>query len=228
MLALLGARPAGAPFAYLVTPNADHLVRLGREPERYGPLYRDAAWRLLDSRVVARLASLAGLRTPAIVPGSDLTPRLLAEVARPGDRIAVLGASERTVSAVRARFGLTNLAHHNPPMAFDADPAAVERAVAFVEEAAARFAFLCVGSPRQEMVARAVLQRGRTTGTALCVGASLLFVSGEERRAPGLVQRAGLEWAWRMAQDPGRLARRYLVDDLAILPLLWQERRRQR
>ena len=228
VLALLGARGERAPFAYLVTPNADHLVRLGREPERYGPLYRDAAWRLLDSRVVARLASLVGLRTPAVVPGSDLTPRLLAEVARPDDRIAVLGASERTVAAVRARFGLTDLVHHSPPMGFDADPAAFERAVAFLEQAGARFAFLCVGSPRQEMVARAVLQRGRATGTALCVGASLLFVSGEERRAPAPVQRAGLEWAWRMAQNPGRLARRYLVDDPAILAMLWWERRRQR
>jgi exopolysaccharide biosynthesis WecB/TagA/CpsF family protein len=56
------------------------------------------------------------------------------------------------------------------------------------------------------------------------VGASLRFLSGEERRAPRLVQRAGLEWAWRLAQDPRRLARRYLRDDPAILALLWRER----
>jgi exopolysaccharide biosynthesis WecB/TagA/CpsF family protein len=61
-------------------------------------------------------------------------------------------------------------------------------------------------------------------GTALCVGASLRFLSGEERRAPHLVQRAGFEWAWRLAQDPRRLARRYLRDDPAILGLLWRER----
>ncbi len=223
-LGLLAARPAASPFAYLVTPNADHLVRLARDPGRYGPLYRDAAWRLLDSRVVARLAGVMGLAAPPVVPGSDLTLRLLEEVVRPEDRIAILGGTAATVGAVRNRFGLRNLVHHDPPMGFDADPASLAEAVEFIVTAGARFAFLCVGSPRQEIVARAVLARGGATGTALCVGASLLFVSGEERRAPGLVQRAGLEWAWRLAQDPKRLARRYLVDDPTILALLWRER----
>lgn len=227
-LAMLAARPADAPFAYLVTPNADHLVRLAREPERYGPLYRDASWRLLDSRVVARLARLIGVPAPPVVPGSDLTLRLLSEVIRPDDRVAILGGSAATVAAVRARFGLTSLMHHDPPMGFDARPAELDAAVRFVAEARARFAFLCVGSPRQEIVARAVLARGDAMGTALCVGASLLFVSGEERRAPPVVQRAGMEWAWRMAQDPKRLARRYLVDDPAILALLWKERQARR
>lgn len=226
-LAMLAARPPGAPFAYLVTPNADHLVRLAREPARYGPLYREADWRLLDSRVVARLARGIGLEAPPVVPGSDLTARLLSEVVAPEERVAVLGGSARTVAALRARFGLRNLLHHEPPMGFDADPAAFAAAVRFIERARARFAFLCVGSPRQEKVARAVARRGRATGTALCVGASLLFLSGEERRAPRPVQRAGMEWAWRLVQDPRRLARRYLVESPALLPLLWRERSRR-
>jgi exopolysaccharide biosynthesis WecB/TagA/CpsF family protein len=225
-LALLGSRPEAAPFAYLVTPNADHLVRLAREPGRYGPLYHDAAWRLLDSRVVARAARGFGLAAPPVVPGSDLTARVLAELVRPNDRIAVLGGSATTAAALRQRFGLRALLHHEPPMGFDADPAAFARAVAFVAGARARFSFLSVGSPRQEMVARAVLAAGGATGTALCVGASLLFLSGEERRAPRALQRAGLEWAWRLARNPRRLARRYLVENPAILALLWRERRR--
>ncbi|WP_237216772.1 WecB/TagA/CpsF family glycosyltransferase, partial [Falsiroseomonas oryziterrae] len=65
-------------------------------------------------------------------------------------------------------------------------------------------------------------------GTALCIGASLLFLSGEERRAPRPLQRAGLEWAWRLAQDPRRLARRYLVEDPVLLSLLWREKARRR
>lgn len=226
-LAMLRARPAGAPFAYLVTPNADHLVRLAREPERYGPLYRDAAWRLMDSRVVARLAGALGLQAPPVVPGSDLTARLFAEVIAPDDRVAVLGARPATIEALRARYGLSALLHHEPPMGFDADPAALHAAVAFVEAAQARFTFLAVGSPRQEIVAREVARRGIATGTGLCIGASLLFLSGEEKRAPRPVQRAGLEWAWRLVQDPRRLARRYLVEDPALLLLLWQERRRR-
>ncbi len=223
VLALLASRPAGAPFAYLVTPNADHLVRLARDPARYGPLYAKADWRLLDSRVVARLARVLGLAAPPVVPGSDLTPQLLERVASPGEVIAVLGGSAQTVAALQARYGLT-LLHHDPPMGFDADPVAFEAALRFIEASGARFHLLCVGSPRQEILARALAERGVARGTALCVGASLRFLSGEERRAPRLVQRAGFEWAWRLAQDPRRLARRYLRDDPAILGLLWRER----
>jgi exopolysaccharide biosynthesis WecB/TagA/CpsF family protein len=78
------------------------------------------------------------------------------------------------------------------------------------------------------MVARALADRGIATGTGFCVGASLNFLAGVERRAPALVQRAGMEWAWRLAQNPKRLWRRYLVDDPAILRLLWREARSRR
>jgi exopolysaccharide biosynthesis WecB/TagA/CpsF family protein len=226
--AMLAARDPASPFAYLVTPNADHIVRLAKDPGRYGPLYRDAAWRLLDSRVVARAAALAGLEAPPVVPGSDLAARLFGGVIAPDDRIALLGGSAATAAALRARYGLRDLLHHDPPMGFDADPAALAAAVDFVAGARARFAFLCVGSPRQEMVAREVLRRGGATGIGLCVGAALLFLTGQERRAPRPVQRAGLEWAWRLAQDPKRLARRYLLEDPALFRLIWQERRARR
>jgi N-acetylglucosaminyldiphosphoundecaprenol N-acetyl-beta-D-mannosaminyltransferase len=224
VLAELAARPAEAPFAYVVTPNADHLIRLAREPALL-PLYAAAAMRLLDSRVVARLARLAGLRAPAVVPGSDLTAALFGRVIAPGDPVTLLGGTPATAAALAARFGLTRLAHHDPPMGFDRDPAALEAALAFLEANPARFTFLAVGSPRQEMVAAALVRRGRAQGLGLCIGASLLFLTGGERRAPRPVQRAGLEWAWRLAQDPRRLARRYLVDDPAILRLVWRESR---
>lgn len=223
----LAARPPGAAFGYVVTPNADHLVRLARRPE-LAPLYAGAALRMLDSRVVARLAGTLGLAPPPVVTGSDLTAALFASgIIGPGETLTVLGAPAAAVAALRRRFGLAAVAHHDPPMGFDADPAALEAALAFLEAHPARFTLLCVGSPRQEAVAARLAQRGRARGLGLCVGASLLFLAGLERRAPSLVQRAGLEWAWRLAGDPRRLARRYLVDDPAVLRLLWQEARRR-
>jgi exopolysaccharide biosynthesis WecB/TagA/CpsF family protein len=229
VLAALAARPAGAPFAYVVTPNADHLIRLARDPGALAPLYAGAALRLLDSRAVAGLARLFGLPTPPVVPGSDLTAALFHRgLIVPGEPLTLLGGTPATAAALEARFGLRRLAHHDPPMGFDRDPAALEAAIGFVEANPARFTLLAVGSPRQELVAAALLRRGRARGTGLCIGASLLFLTGAERRAPRPVQRAGLEWAWRLAQDPRRLARRYLVDDPAILRLLWREARLRR
>jgi len=113
-------------------------------------------------------------------------------------------------------------------MGVDRDPAAVETALHFLETHPARFVFLAVGSPRQEVVAEALVRRGKATGFGLCIGASLLFLTGGERRARRPVQKAGLEWAWRLAGDPKRLARRYLLDSPQIVQLLWQEARRER
>jgi exopolysaccharide biosynthesis WecB/TagA/CpsF family protein len=224
----LAARPASSPFAYVVTPNADHLIRLSSKPELRA-LYEAAALRLLDSRVVARLARLFGLPAPPVVTGSDLTAALFDRgLVEPGEPVAVLGGSEEAAAALRDRYGLARLAHHNPPMGFDRDPAALEAAIRFIEDNPARFSFLAVGSPRQEVVAEALVRRGKATGIGLCIGASLLFLTGGERRAPRAVQTAGLEWAWRLALDPKRLARRYLMDSPKIVRLLWREARTRR
>jgi len=227
VLGWLAARPADAAFGYVVTPNADHLVRLKRRPS-LRHLYADAILRLLDSRVVARVAKTAGLPAPAVVPGSDLTAHLVREVMDPNEPVTILGMEAEAVAMLSHRMGLRRVAHHNPPMGFEHDPAEFERAVRFIEENPARFSFLAVGSPRQCQVANAVSRRGKARGTGLCIGASLLFLSGHEKRAPRPVQQAGLEWAWRLVQDPRRLARRYLVDSPAVLRLLREEARARR
>jgi N-acetylglucosaminyldiphosphoundecaprenol N-acetyl-beta-D-mannosaminyltransferase len=224
VLRLIEARPAGAPFAYVVTPNADHLVRLARNPGLYRLLYSGAWLRLLDSRVVACLARLLGLPAPPVVTGSDLTAALVQEAVARNERVTILGMTDERAQALAAHTGL-RFRHYNPPAGFEQDPIAIMKAVRFVEDNPARLVFLAVGSPRQEMVAQALAARGIATGTALCVGASLDFLAGVERRAPVMVQRAGLEWAWRLARNPRRLWRRYLVDDPAVLRLLWRERR---
>lgn len=226
VLATLAARPTDAPFAYVVTPNADHLVRLSKTPT-LAPLYADAGLTLLDSRVVAKLGRALGLSPPPVVTGSDLTAALFASVLRPDDRIAVIGSRAEAVAMLAARHGLTDIVHHDPPMGFDRDEAAFAAAVAAVRAARARFVFLAVGSPRQEKLAHAVAAAGDATGIGLCIGAALDFLTGAQARAPGWMQRAGLEWLHRLATNPGRLAKRYLVDDLPIVALLAREARRR-
>lgn len=221
--AAIAARPAGLPFAYVVTPNADHLVRLARDaPLRR--IYAGAWLRLLDSRVVAGVASRLGLAVPPVAPGSDLTELLLSRFIHRGERIAIAGARPAWVPVLAARFGLAPPVHYDPPMGFDRDPRALAETVAFVLAHPARLIFLAVGSPRQERLAAAIAATGRATGTALCVGASLAFLAGAERRAPVWARNSGLEWAFRLAADPRRLARRYLVDSPRVLPMLLRER----
>jgi exopolysaccharide biosynthesis WecB/TagA/CpsF family protein len=219
----IAARPWASPFRYVVTPNADHLVRLQRQPELRA-LYDDALLRLMDSRMVARAAALLGLPAPAVAPGSDVTAWLLGRHLRPRERITIVGLRPERLPALIRRSGIAPPAHHDPVMGFAQDPAALRQAVDFVLAHPARLVFLAVGSPAQEILAAAIQASGRAVGTGICAGASLDFLAGAAKRAPVLMQQAGLEWLHRLASDPRRLARRYLRDDPPVLGMLLRER----
>lgn len=226
VIADLRARPADAAFAYLVTPNVDHVVRLSRlDPA--GPehrAYAEAGWCLCDSRVLARLAAMRGVRLP-VVPGSDLTGDVLRDVLNAGDRLCVIGGDAATRAALAALRPDIDVVQHVPPMGLRSDAAALAAAARFAFEAQARFIMIAVGSPQQERVAQAIRALPGATGTALCIGASIDFLTGRAKRAPRWMQRTSLEWLHRLLSDPVRLWRRYLVEGPRIFVLAWRWRR---
>ncbi len=219
----VAVRDPDAPFGYVVTPNADHFVRLDREPA-LATIYRSATLRLLDSRVVAAAAAALGLRPPAVAPGSDVTEILLRHHLQPGERITIIGLDAEAVRRLVCRLHLAPPAHHNPPMGFEHDPPTFAAAVTFVVTHPARLTVLAVGSPRQERLAAAIAATGKAKGLALCVGGSLGFLAGTERRAPALMRRIGCEWLFRLGADPRRLWRRYVIESPKVFWLLTRER----
>jgi N-acetylglucosaminyldiphosphoundecaprenol N-acetyl-beta-D-mannosaminyltransferase len=198
-------------FGYVVTPNVDHLVRYC-EDATFREHYRGANYVLLDSRFAARVLRIAkGVRL-RVCTGSDLTATLFSRVVTSSDRIVVIGGTREQANTIGMRYGLENLRHHNPPMGFAKDAEALEECLRFIEgHSPFRFCFLAVGSPQQEALAALLQARGVARGLALCVGASLNFITGSEQRAPDWMQHMALEWLYRLARDPKRLARRYLV-----------------
>lgn len=210
------ARTVRDPFGYVVTPNVDHVVRNWRDGGKLVEIYDDADLSLCDSRIVGLIGKLCGLKLP-VVTGSDLTAILLDYLIDPDERLTIIGGSSVVVGTLVRRFGLHNVRHHNPPMGFITDPVAVLEAAQFVERNTARFVLLAVGSPQQEMLARQIKERGQACGVGLCIGASLLFLTGDLRRAPVWMQRSRLEWLHRLAQEPRRMWRRYLYEGPKIL-----------
>jgi exopolysaccharide biosynthesis WecB/TagA/CpsF family protein len=219
---LLDIADQGAPLTYLVTPNVDHLVRLHAEPE-LRPLYDRAGVTVNDSKILKLIAKLDGLKLPA-APGADIVHSLITEYIRPDERIVVIGGDIDVIEALARDYGIANVAWHEPPMGMRKNPEAVRAAAQFVVDNTERFAFLCVGSPQQEMVAKKAVELGGGKGVALCCGASLDFISGKTDRAPLWMRNASLEWLHRLLSEPKRMWKRYLVDGPRILKIWWRYR----
>lgn len=207
-------------FAYVVTPNVDHLIRFC-DDQSFRELYAEAGFILNDSRFLSRVVSVARGVNLRVCTGSDLTEKLLSKVVKTDDPVVLVGATAVQARQLAHRYGLSSLRHYEPPMGFINDPQEVEACLKFIEEQSPfRFCFLAVGCPQQEILANMLRERGTARGLTLCIGASINFLTGVEQRAPQWMQKSGVEWAFRLVRNPGRLAKRYLVRGPRIFLLL--------
>lgn len=209
-------------FSYVATPNVDHIVRLEKDPS-LRPLYDHAGLILNDSRILELLARRDGHVFPAS-PGADLVEFLFRQEIQPDDPIVIIGCTGEDVKVVQEHFDLNSVCWHEAPMGLKNNPEAVAACAKFMADHPARFHFICVGSPQQEMVACAAVKRGDVKGIGICCGASLDFLSGKTHRAPVWMRRHRLEWLHRLLSEPRRLAKRYLLDGPAILRI-WHKHR---
>lgn len=212
-------------FFYAVTPNVDHVVTYhGSADDDLRDAYDGAALQICDSRILSALARPSGRRlTP--VPGSDLTRDILERGldtdgagAPSALRIAVIGPSQAAFGRLRRRYpkaALTFLPSGRMKPGHPAWAAAVE----MTAKAEWDLILICLSFPKQEFFARDLRRHGRCHGFGLCVGASIDFLTGRQRRAPRAFQKVGLEWLHRLASDPKRMWRRYLVRGPAIFSL---------
>jgi exopolysaccharide biosynthesis WecB/TagA/CpsF family protein len=219
------ARAPDAGFGYLTTPNVDHIVRLLTEAQtaEVHRAYSEAEMTLCDSRVMGLLARLRGVHLK-VAPGSDVTAMLLKAEQGSADPMVLIGGASDTVPRLERRYGLTGLRQHIPPLGLLHDDAALDAAADFIAANPARYVFIAVGSPQQEVVALRAAQRAGATGFGLCVGASIDYLTGRSRRAPAILRRLALEWLFRLACEPRRLWRRYLVRSPRIFRLLNREK----
>jgi N-acetylglucosaminyldiphosphoundecaprenol N-acetyl-beta-D-mannosaminyltransferase len=203
-------------FTFIVTPNVDHVVKLNNNPPTaltlaYRSAYDAADLRLCDSRILARLARVMGVYIP-VVTGSDLTAALFQRILCEADQVAIIGGRSDTVARLVQLFPKPNFIQHLPPMDIVNNPEAIKEIVGFVGHTQAHYTLFAIGSPQSEIIAAECKRSGGARGVALCIGASIDFLVGDQQRAPHWVQRIGFEWAYRLASQPRRLWRRYLIE----------------
>jgi N-acetylglucosaminyldiphosphoundecaprenol N-acetyl-beta-D-mannosaminyltransferase len=212
---------------YVVTPNIDHIVLAARDP-RLRDAYRRASLSLADGQPVVWMARALGARRQRRASGSDLIAPLMAHAAARGWKVFLFGARPE-VSAEAARVLVErhpaldivgrDSSHWSPDETAAPEDSPVVRAV---RASGAQLLVVALGCPKQELwMARHAEALGPVVSIGL--GGSLDFVAGAVARAPSWMSDAGLEWAYRLAQEPRRLADRYLVRDIRIVPIFTGE-----
>lgn len=203
---------------WVVTPNSDILQHARRSPEIRALLQKADAL-VADGMPLVWASMLQG--TPlrgGRVCGSDLIYSIPAAAAKAGLGVFLLGGAGDTGERTRDRLvelnpGLRIVGTYSPPFGFEKRPEEYDAMLAALREAKPDIVFVALSFPKGERLIQ-VIRQAAPNAWYLGVGAAFDFVSGQIKRAPKLMQNTGTEWVFRMTQDPDRLIRRYLVDDL--------------
>ncbi len=205
------------------TPNVDHVVQ-GEHDARLRAAYSDVSLSLADGMPLLWAARLLKTPLPEKVSGSDLIWPLMRLAAERGRRVYFLGGAPGSAELARQKLqqqlpALQVVGTDSSRVDMNGS-AEIQRPI-LERIAAARPDLLIValGAPKQEIWSSEHREQ-LGTAVALGLGASLDFIAGSLRRAPRWMSNAGLEWAYRLAQDPRRLARRYLLRDPQFLRII--------
>lgn len=201
-----------------------HVLMMARDNPDYRPAVNGADLVVPDGMPLVWALRQRGLAAERVV-GADLTIRLCAMAAEHRMPVFFYGSTPdvlaRLAGELRQRWPDLRVETYSPPfrpLTPEEDAAIVER----INASRAGLVFVGLGAPKQEQWMAA--HRGRIRGAMLGIGAAFDFLAGNKRRAPGWMQQAGLEWLFRLAAEPRRLWRRYVLNNPRFLLLLLTDR----
>jgi len=214
--AIVDAAAAGRG-GWVVPMNLDVLRRFGRD-DTFVALIADAEMFVADGMPLVWASRLQGASLPERVAGSNMISSLSGGAAARGLSVYLLGGdpgtADEAASILKKRFPTLRVAGtYCPPMGFEKDPEQMAKLTDAVTAAMPDIVFVALGCPKQE---RLVIHLRPHLPKAwwMSVGISFSFLCGRVHRAPKWMQWIGLEWVHRLAQEPRRLARRYLLEGI--------------
>ena len=217
----------GRPPAYVVTPNAMHIIGLQNDP-LFQEIYRQAFLVVPDG--VSLLWAAQFLNTPlnGRVNGTDLFERLCGVAARRGFKVFLLGGRAGAADAARAileaRYpDLKIVGTYCPPYGFETQSAELVSINARIEAVKPDLLFVGLGAPKQEKWIAANYQE-LSVPISVGIGVSFELVANMVGRAPVWMQKTGLEWLFRLIVEPSRLWKRYIIGNPLFILLVLKQR----
>lgn len=214
--------------SYVVAINVDVVIKI-EEDSYLKEIVDKADMVLVDGKPLIWISKIHKSPIKAKISGSDLVPELCEVAAKKGYSIFILGGKEGIAKKARDKMeeklpNIKIVGTYSPPFGFEKDEEELKKINSLISEAKPDLLITCFGCPKQEKFIYENIDK-YDAKVSICAGATVDFLAGNVKRAPKWMSEHGLEWFYRFLQESKRLFKRYFVDDVKILKLIWKYRK---
>ena len=208
---------------YVVTPNTDIVMMMQKNPDLLD-ICNKADLILTDGEMVVKLSKFLGNPIKERVAMTDFVWDVCDLAVEKNYRIFLFGGKEDVLEKGKKRIlkkypNLNICGHYSPPLGFENNPVELEKSLDLISESKADILIVFLGCPKQERFI-AKYKDEYQVPVSITMGGCIDFIGADIKRAPMWMQKSGLEWFFRFAQEPKRLFKRYFIDDMQIFPLV--------
>jgi len=211
------------------TPNVDHLIKLQYDRDFY-EAYNKSNYRVCDSQILMYASRFLGTPIKEKISGSDLFPAFYM-YHKDNDKIKIflLGAAEgiarKAQEKINQKVGRKIVVEaHSPSFEFENNEEECEKIIDAINKSGATVLAIGAGSPKQEKWLVKYKSKFTHVKIFLGIGATIDFEAGCKARAPKWMSEVGIEWAYRLINEPRRLWKRYLIEGLPFFRLILEQK----
>jgi N-acetylglucosaminyldiphosphoundecaprenol N-acetyl-beta-D-mannosaminyltransferase len=218
-------------YSYILTPNVDHVINVYKNKE-FKKIYDEAEIKIADGMPIVWASKLLKRPLKERVTGADLTPRIIENAYHQKLRVFIFGSREgvaaKVVSKYKEQYGEEyEIDCYSPPFGFESNEDELRNSIDKIISFKPDILLVSLGSPKGEFFIKNNIHKLKVP-ISMQIGAAIDFIAETTNRAPKWMQKYGLEWFYRFLQEPKRMFKRYFVQDLFFLILLFKEYRRKR
>jgi len=216
--------------SYVVAINVDVVMKI--EQDSYlNKIINDANMVLVDGKPLIWISKIYKTPVKAKVSGSDLIPLLFENAEKKNHTIYIIGGRDGIAEQAKEKLeekhpNIKIVGTYAPSFGFEKDEAEINKINAMISELHPDLLIACFGCPKQEKWIYENYMRYNAK-VSVCAGATVDFLAGNVKRSPKWMSEHGLEWFFRFLQEPKRLFKRYFIDDVKILGLIFKYRNSQ-
>lgn len=214
--------------SYVVAINVDVVMKI--ESDEYLKTITDNAdLVLVDGKPLVWISKWHKHPVKAKISGSDLVPRLCEVAKEKKYSIFIIGGKDGVANNAKIKLeetlsGINIVGTYSPPFGFEKDVSELAKMNEMISSVKPDLLIACFGCPKQEKWIYENYNKYDAI-VSVCAGATVDFLAGNVNRAPKWMSDFGLEWFYRFTQEPKRMFKRYFIDDMKIIKLIWKYRK---